>query len=518
MKDKRFFLPAGLLAPFLIAAGGIIYAVSGQMGTLPLVLIWIGLLVLLLIFYIYFPLIREFMAKRSTRYGVNTAIMIAVFFLIVALIGIMSVRYKIRVDLTENKRYSLSPQTVKILKSLERDVEAIAFYRGDERTRQAMFDLLEEYAYYSPKFSFRFIDPDKNPAKTAKYGVTSYRTTLIRYGDKEEVVGFESENKVTNALIKVISQEVKVIYFVTGHGENSIEAAQNNGYRLIKEAIEKENHKVRPLLLISMDSVPEDAAVLVISGPKKDFLAAELEKITRYINQGGRVLFMLDPGTAPNLSLYASEFGFELGDDVIVDKLSQIYGANYLTPVVVEYNNNHLITRGFNVATFFPAARSVQIKEDSAKGSYNLAKTSANSWAVTGELDEDKLEFDPDKHQRGPINLIAVTAVTIEESTSTSGAAESLKKWGKIVVAGDSDFANNTHLKLAGNKDLFLNMINWLAEEHMLISIRKKEPGLTPVTLTASQGKLVFWISVIIVPSLIMILGIGVIVRKRQEG
>jgi len=197
MKAKGLFAPLGLLSIFLLAAGGITYAITGEMGNLPLTLIWVGLLLLLLFFYIYFPEIREFITKRSTKYALNTAIMSGVFLVIIGLIAGMSVKYKVRVDLTKDSRYTLSDHTLKIIKSLERDVEAIAFYRNDQRTRQTMSDLLSEYSYNSPNFSFRFVDPDRDPIETAKYGITAYRTTILNYGDKQEIVeGTESENKL----------------------------------------------------------------------------------------------------------------------------------------------------------------------------------------------------------------------------------------------------------------------------------------------------------------------------------
>ena len=170
--------------------------------------------------------------------------MIIVFITIIGLTSLMSVKYKLRVDLTKQQRYSLSKQTVKILKSLQHEVEAIAFYRSDSRTRQAMYDLLKEYSYYSPKFSFWFIDPDKKPIEASRYGVTAYRTTLIRSNNSEEIVGFESEDKLTNALMKVIRDEVKTIYFVQGHGENNIEDESEHGYKMAIQAIEDENYEV----------------------------------------------------------------------------------------------------------------------------------------------------------------------------------------------------------------------------------------------------------------------------------
>jgi len=523
MKTKGIWL-LGFLSPFLIVTGGIIYAVTGEMGNIALVLIWIGLLSLLLFFYINFSAIKLFIARRSTKYGVNMALMIGIIIVIVGVIGTMSVRYKMRLDLTENQRYSLSKQTVKILKSLPRDVEAIAFYRSDERTRQAMFDLLKEYSYYSPRFKFWFVDPDKKPVSAAKYGITSYRTTLIRSGGNQEVVGFESEDKLTNALMKVIRDEVKTIYFVKGHGENDVEDAQEYGYKSAKEAIEKESYQVRDLFLAGVDRIPEDASVLVVSGPRKDIVQGELEKVTEYVNKGGAVFFMLDPAPLAELSVYLKGYGFELESNIIVDKLVRIVGTNYLTPVVTEYNKGHPITRDLtNVYSFFPIARSVEIEEDPASGSHNLAKTSASSWARSkGKLDEDDLKFDQARDRRGPLNIMAVKVVEVKAEKKKKSATKdvvegSVQRWGKIVVVGDSNFAGNTHIRLAGNRDLFLNTINWLAEEHALISVRKKETGISPMTLTDTQERLVFWLSVLIVPSLIMIMGVGVIARRRRE-
>ena len=539
---KRPLPWVGLLAPIFMAAGGIIYSITGEMGNLPLAMIWIGLLALLMLFHVHFAGIRTFLTQRSTRYGANMAIMVVVFVTILGMIGAMSVSYKIRVDLTANKRYSLSQQTVKLLKNLKHDVEAIAFYRNDERTRQMMVDLLSEYAYHSPKFTYWFVDPDKRPAEAAKYGVTSYRTTLIRSAGKQEIVAFESEDKVTNALMKVVREKVKTIYFVKGHGENLLEDKSEYGYAMAKQFMEKEQYQVRDLLTVGEASIPEDATLLVVSGPRTDLTTGELDKLDGFVKQGGSVLFMLDPAPLPVLMEYLSSYGFTVGNDIIVDKLIRIMGTNYLTPVVMEYNEEHPLTRDMaNIYTFFPIARSVEVEDDPAQGRYGLAKTSSSSWARSkGQLTDDNVKFNPDQDKKGPLGIMSVTAVKMiepdaKEGTET-GTAESkptdasqplvkdsppkdyLSRWGKIIVIGDSNFAGNTHIKLAGNRDLFLNAINWLAKEESLISVRKKEQGISPMTLTTMQGKLVFWIAVIIMPSLFLAIGLGVVLRRRNQG
>jgi ABC-type uncharacterized transport system involved in gliding motility auxiliary subunit len=512
---------SGILGVVLAAAGGIVFAISGQLGNLSLALIWAGVLLLTYFVYTQLDLIRGFVGKRSTFYGANTLVMTIVFLVLLVLAAYMSVRHKVRIDLTETGRYTLAPQTVKTLRSLPSDIEVIAFYRSDERTRQAMADLLKEYSYYSPSFKFRFIDPDQSPLEAAEYGVTSYRTTLIRHEGKQEVVSFESENKLTNALLKVLRKETKRIYFVKGHGENSLASTENVGYAAVKEALEKEHHEVRDLLLIGSDGVPEDAAVVVVAGAKTALLPGELEMLTDYLRQGGRALFMLDPGDAPQFARYLQEFGFSVGEDIVIDQLSKVFGGNYLTPVVSEYFKDHPITAEFDLATFFPMAQTVSIEEDGSTGSQNLAKTSNSSWAKrSGILDENNLDFDQATGVAGPLNIISVTSIPVDEDLP-DGTKQTdnpdLKKWGKVVVIGDSNFVSNAYIQMAGNRDLFLNVVDWLAEEHLLISIRKKAPGLSPITMTAVEGRMVFWVCVIIFPSLALILGFAVIARNRAQ-
>ena len=280
------------------------------------------------------------------------------------------------------------------------------------------------------------------------------------------------------------------------------------------------------LLLAGVERIPDEVSVLVVSGPQKDFVPSELEKITEYIARGGSAMFMLDPAPLTQLSAYLNGYGFDVHSDIIVDKLIRISGTNYLTPVVTEYKEDHPITTDLtNIYTFFPVARSVDIKEDTATGSYNLAKTSSSSWARhTGTLDQDNVEFDPARDTQGPLNIMAVNVLETRDADKAQNKQQTpedtngqIQKYGKIIVIGDSNFAGNTYFRLAGNKDLFLNTLNWLAEEHSLISVRKKEPGVSPMTLTNAQVRLVFWFSVVIMPSLILMIGIAVIARRKLQ-
>lgn len=512
-----------MLALVAIAIGGITYSVTGEMGNLSISMIWIGLLALLLLLHVNFTRLRDFLLLRSTKYGANMMIMVAIFLTILIMISVMSVKYKIRVDLTTDQRYSLSQQTIKLLKSLDKDVEAIAFYRGDERTRQAMYDLLQEYSYHTTHFKFWFVDPDKKPAEAAKYGVTSYRTTLLRIGDKQETISYESENKITNSLMKLIRDQVKTVYFVNGHGENNLTDKSEYGYLTAKQAMESEHYQVKELLLMGETPIPADASLLVVSGPKNDISPSELEKINGYVQKGGGVMFMLDPAPLPETIHFLAGFGFKINNDIIIDKLIRVMGTNYLTPVVMDYDAEHPLTKDLvNTYTFFPIARSVEIDKNQGKGRFVLARTSSSSWGRSkGQIKDDNVEFDEKLDRRGPLGVMAVAAVPVNGQEpgqpTTPTAEQKVTQFGRIVVMGDSNFAGNTHIQLAGNRDLYLNIINWLSRDESMISVRQKDPAVNPMTLSNAQSKLTFWLAVIIMPTLFLIIGMGVVLRRRQR-
>ena len=503
-----------------VAGGGIAYAIKGAMEIYIVALLWIGLLSILFYFYVGFSSIRGFLTGRSAKYGANTAVMIVVFFTILTLLSYMSTRYKVRWDVTATKRYTLSDQTKKLIKSLKRDLTAIAFYRSDERTRQKMEDLLQEISQLSTKFSYRFIDPDKQPGSAAKYGVTSYRTTLLMSGNNQQTIGYESEEKFINALLKVTKDEVKTIYFLKGHGENDTTDGQSSGYKGIKDAIIKENYKVKNINLLETASLPDDCSLLIVSGPKKDLLADELTKLTAYIDKGGSILFMIDPGGFPIVTEYLAGYGFNLGNNIVIDKMSQVFGANYLVPVVTQYEEKHPITGEFDIQTFFPLARSVTIERAPEKGIFPLALTGDASWGETDintlYSEEGTVSYDPKTDRKGPLSIAAVKVIEISKGTEKSTSGDK-KKYAKLVVVGDSDYVNNTHVNLAGNKDFFLNTVNWLTEEAELISVRKKKAGVTPVILTGTQGRFIFWIPVVVIPSFILVAGIAVLTRRRLK-
>jgi ABC-type uncharacterized transport system involved in gliding motility auxiliary subunit len=458
---------------------------------------------------------------RNLRFGTNVAIAALAVLGIIAIVEAISLRHSYRFDLTANKRHSLSPQTQQILAELPRAVKATAFYQDAATGRENAKDLLDRYAYHSAKFTYEFIDPDRNPGLAKRYGITAYGTIVLESGDKEEKVLIADEENLTNALLKVIREGKKVVYFLEGHGEHSIQSTEREGYAEAKRAIESQNYEVKAVSLLTEGKLPDDAAILVVAGPRKDLLEAEWAEITRFIERGGKVLFLLDPEGPPGAARYLANYGIQVVEGAVVDLVSRLFGADYLMPVITTYEP-HPITKNFDIASFFPLALAVKTTDSMPErvSAQILAKTSPNSW-LKRDLNELKAELRAEGRpllneahdEKGPVSVAAVATVTIPRP----GGSEPPKK-ARIVVFGDSDFASNNYINLSGNRDLFLNTVSWLAEEEHLIAIRPKESGSFFSPVTAEQERLIFWLSMIALPLAVIGSGVATFIWRRQSG
>ncbi|MGH7412136.1 MAG: GldG family protein, partial [Candidatus Methylomirabilis sp.] len=427
----------------------------------------------------------------------------------------------------------------KVVRGLAKEVQATAFYRSDQPDRRPAEDLLRQYADLSPKFRYEIVDPDRSPGQAKRYGITTYGTTVLETKEKEEKITEIDEEHLTNGLVKLLREGKRTIYFLKGHGENELDDASRNGYRQAKEALEKANYQVKELLLLREPQVPVDASALVISGPKRDLIETELKALKGFIERGGKLLVQLDPFSAPSLKEFLRQYGIVGGDDVIVDQFSRVLGGDYLMPVVSKYYA-HPITRDFNLASLFPFARSIDVAEKPPQGVsvQKLAETGSGSWAETdkGELNRGQLTFDKGKDRQGPVPVGVVATVEAKQDAqsgtekgkeTTQTVAEKKKNEkatdgrptgaGRLVVFGNSGFASNNFLNFSGNRDLFLNSISWLAEEEDQISIRPREAKSTPIFLTALQGRLAFWLPVVVVPVLLLVSGTSVVLRRRRS-
>jgi len=500
---------AGLAA---LVAGAARYLIWRQMDVWAQGLL-IGGLVLEALFVLVHPAqVRALLTRRTTRYGSNAVVMSIAFIGILIGLNYLAGRYHYRYDATELKEHTLSPQSIQVLAEVDKPVTIVGFFAADDYRRENFEKLLDQYLYRSDYLSYSVIDPDREPLKARQYEPIPYGGLLLQCGERTETVYTPDEQDITSALLKVISEEQKVIYFLTGHQEHDPEGYGNDGYSRVANALRDQNYDVRTLNLAITTTVPSDAAVVVVAGPQIEFMEEEVTRLRSYLLRGGKALIMQDPLYDAGLNDVLSAWKVRFGDGVVIDPASSLLGG-VAAPVVSGYRFSQ-ITKDLPM-TFFPLARPVEQIEEDATGMLTfspLAETTGQSWAER-DTEATEVAFDEGVDTPGPLTLMATVEAPALLDSDEMAANPGLKM--RVVLIGDSDFASNEYVGSLGNGVLFLNAVNWLAEEESLIAIGPKTTQPRYVFLTRVQANTIFLVGVILIPLALLVMGIIVWWRRR---
>ncbi|MBI4519109.1 MAG: GldG family protein [Deltaproteobacteria bacterium] len=458
--------------------------------------------------------LRRFVGERSTKYGANMIVSSLLFVVILAALNYLSARNHHKFDLTEAHVFSLSPQSISVVKNLEKDLQIQAFVEGG--INPELRDLLTGYGDQSAKLSYQMIDPDRQPELAERYKVSAYNTVRLEYGGESTTITQPNEENITNAIIKVTRTTKKTVCAIEGHGEPDTDELQDaRGFAAVKNGLANENYEVKKILLASLEGVPGDCSVVLVAGPQKPYTEHEIKVLDEHLKKGGRAVFLIAPRSGEQFATMLSSWGIKLGNDVVVDQVVRLFQgpALGLAPLANTYAP-HEITRDFKQRTIFPMTRSLQADTAGKKGLQvtELVKTSPSSWAET-DLDglflRSEASLDPAADRKGPVAVAAIVEAKLKEMGSGDGEA-------RLAVFGSVEFADNRNLEgTYYNRDLLLNTIDWLVGQSDLVSIRTKSVRASRVQFTQDQGTVIFYLSVLVIPELLLLAGLVVWWRRE---
>jgi len=462
--------------------------------------------------------VLRFLGGRQARYGSNALIMTLAFVGIIIAANMLALNAPKDqlVDLSEDKTNTLAPETIAVLKSLPEKMTATGFFSSQYPTTDAEKLLSNMQANSEGKFTYRFIDPVSNPLDAKNAGVTGDGKVALEMGGRSEIADFADESEMLRAINRLLNPEERTVYFITGHGERSIEASGTTGLSIAKETLENKNYTVKSLNLLADNKIPEDARVVIIVGPTKPLSPAEVGLLNKYVQGGGSLIVMEDPvpltdfgdASDPLAESLSRVWGITLRNDFVLDDASTVtqnaVGANY--------SPSHPVTSSMTNATIFPFARSIEVKPigDVVTVS-SLVETSpdSNSWGETDfsalEADSAMVSLDPEQDTPGPVTLVA--------------SAEDMLNQGRIVVFGNSLFVSDDGFSAYGNGDLFVSAVDWGAGDDAPVDIT-----ITPSTertFLAPGGLTLVAIllgSACIIPGLVLGAGVATYFSRKRRG
>lgn len=378
-------------------------------------------------------------------------------------------------DLTKDRIFTLSDQTTGALKGLKDAVTVEAFFTGNEPAYAELKSRLAQYTAQTDKLKIEFVDPLKHPAEVKEMNISeSGPRVIVKSGGKESRTKEISEEALTNALIEVTRGTTKKVYFTMGHGEHAIADNSERGFKLFVDSLKSEGYQVDEILLAEHKEMPADAQTVVVAGPAAGFSQGEVKLLKDWVEKGGKLVAMIDPGAQIGLEGVFDAWGIHVGKDEVIDPEAQ----NPEIAIAQSYAD-HPITQPrsspFALATIFPVARSVsRLPQPPEEWTVTeLAKTGERAWGETSSFADGKVAFDAGKDLKGPVPLAAA---------ATKGLSET-----RVVVVGNSLFAANGYFRLSGNKDFALNAVSWAAKEESRITIRPKQRHGNRLFLSAKQ-------------------------------
>jgi len=452
--------------------------------------------------------VRRFLTGRQARYGSNSLILTVAFIGIIFVTNYIVFQNPKSWDLTEDKSNTLADETLQALATLPEKVTATAFYTGALDSSAADELLLKFKTNSGGKFDYTFVNPDMDPIAAREAGITGDGKIMLQMGETKEIASYADESELTKTLIRLISPEPRAVYFLEGHGEPALD----ENFSTAKATLESKNYTVNSLNLISTNKIPEDALAIIVAGPMKPLTASEVDLLKAYVNAGGSLVVLEDPtiltefgDSADPLAKYlTTDWGITLNNDVVIDLVNT---QNPLQAVSSQVGQ-HPITQNLteNYIVILPQARSLSVSGQVENVIQTpIILTTEQSWGETELASDEQPEFDAEKDIPGPLNLAIVG-----ENGATSG---------RVVVFGNSLFATNDGFDAFGNGNMFINSVDWAAEQEDILNITPREQTMRTFIPPTNAGFIIMIIvAVLVLPGMVVFAGVSSWLTRRKRG
>jgi ABC-type uncharacterized transport system involved in gliding motility auxiliary subunit len=452
--------------------------------------------------------------SRKTRLLLQLQKMIFIVLLLIAvgMLGWLSNKHSYQFDWTSNKRNTLSQSSIDLLQTLEQPVQVSVYVQDDETVHAAIKEILQRYQREKDDFKFRLINPDIDFESAQQDGVERYGQIIIKYNNNKEIIASLSEQTISSALLRLSRAGERKVVFLKGHGERSITDDDNTSYNTLVTELKAKGFSIEAHNLL-LSTLPADTAVLVLAAPDRELLEGEIDHIKTYINDGGNLLWMMDPGEMQGTEELATLLGIRFLPGIVVDNNTNLRNTLRIQhPAMIPVLDYvaHPVTENIQYNTLFPISRGVE-QVDKQFVAAQIALSLDQSWSEASTLG-DEIVFEPDNGDiKGPIGIIMALERNIDKLNNPNTTTQ------RVIISGDSDFLANSYIGVGANLALGLNMLNWLAGDDDLIAIEPRSATDTQLQLDDTEIMLISIGYFIVVPAGLILAGVIIWLRRRNR-
>lgn len=461
--------------------------------------------------------------------GVQNVIFYLLFFIVLGLLAFLSREFHFQADWTYGNRNSLTEATRSLLEQTDQPLKFVAYIPEDAMLQEQLRKLVAKYQRVKPDIKLEFVNPDLDPVRAKQDGIQYAGQMVIHLGDRSEVIEQTTESVIANAIQRMSRGAERLVVFLEGHGERDPLAETSNGLSQFLASLERSGFKVQPHNLVRTQSIPNNARFLVIASPQKDLLAGEVDLLKNYLEQGGNLLWLQDPGGLKGLKPLADLLGLKISEGSVLDANEQLHavlGVSHPAIVpVVDYGRSPIAEKLTGSQSLFPFSTMIERNPAENKSALvwqteELLTTLPNSWLETGAID-GAVTYEEDKGDvLGPISIGFTLTRLLEQpeaAQTTELANAKQERQQRVVVIGDSDFLINSFIGQGVNLELATNIFNWLSADDKLLNIQVNNAPDTSFTLGETSSLVLASFFLIILPLSLIGLGSFIWFRRRRR-
>lgn len=443
-------------------------------------------------------------SKRRLQSMAHHGLFVVLLVALTALLAYFAREYRVERDLTDSHRNTLSAATLEVLSKLDGPVSVTGYAleknsRGDS-LHQEIRDFIRPYQRAKPDLTLTLIDPREQPKAASDAGVHAPVELVVEYKRRTVHLTEFNEQAFANALVRLARGAERLVLWLEGHGERKLNGVANHDLGEFGRQLESKGFRLSSVNLVLAQEVPANAALLVIAGPQVDVLPTEVQKIRRYVANGGNLLWLIDPEPLHGLAPIAEALGLVLTPGMVVDPEAARVNAPATHALAATYDR-HAITDGFNLVTVFPRARQINTIESDEWRIRPLVEVAPRGCVKTGKPEGG---CDPKRDIPGPI----VVATALERAVGD--------RQQRVVVVGSGSFLSNTFIGIGGNRDLGINLVNWLSGDDNLITLQPRRAGDDSIDIDQTILYVIAFSFLMVIPLAFMITGVAIWWRRRR--
>ena len=448
-------------------------------------------------------------ARTRIVAGVQTAVFVILVITIAGMLAWLSEHYKARWDWTAAGRNTLTEPSRLLLARLTDPIEITAYVREEPVIRQSIVQLLERYQRAKPDITLHFVNPDLVPDEVRARNISADGEMVITYRQREEHAKVATEEALTTALEKLARADTRWITYMGGRGERDLLGTASYDLGKLGAQLQRQGFRLHELSLAEAGEIPDEVAVLVISPGKQDLPPGEVDAILRYLDEGGNLLWLAEPGAVRGLEPVARVLGIAFEPGVLVDPTTQVLGIAHPAFVPVAAYPTHPVTENLDQVSVYPHAVGISWSQPPGWQTRGILSTGLRAWSETGNL-EGELRYDDGLDGSGPLDI----GIAMERTVAAADTGGEDREQ-RIIVIGDGDFLSNAYLGSGSNLQLALNAFNWLADDETLIDIPVRSAPDIVFELSRTTAGLIRFSLAFGLPALL--LGIGLLIWHRRR-